>query len=294
MKVLGSYTNGNYVVTINDDGTKIKETDADFFDAQFPESMDVKITNYCDMGCPMCHEDSSIQGKHGDILNVKFIDSLRPYTEMAIGGGNPLSHPDLIPFLEKLRSKSVIANMTVNQKHFMDNIEEIQRLIDEKLIYGLGVSLRKYSDEFVNELSKFPNAVIHVINGIVCIDDLRKMYDKNLKLLILGYKIFRRGFDYAIQADMTIDNRQRQLYNELAEITKRFQVVSFDNKALDQLNVRRLLTDEQWNSFYQGDDGSHTMYVDLVKQEFALNSTSDETFELMDSIDEMFAVVKQI
>jgi organic radical activating enzyme len=75
------------------------------------------------MNCAYCHEDSTISGKHGDILNPKFIDTLRPYTEIAIGGGNPLSHPVLIEFINILKSRNIIANITVNQVHFEKNIQ---------------------------------------------------------------------------------------------------------------------------------------------------------------------------
>lgn len=81
------------------------------------------------MGCPYCHEDSKLDGKHGDILNTKIIDTIRPFTELAIGGGNPLSHPDLILFLKTLKSKNIIANMTVNQNHFVSHQDLIRYLV---------------------------------------------------------------------------------------------------------------------------------------------------------------------
>ena len=122
MSVLGQYKNGNYTVTILQDGTKIRYNELDFFNPEKPESMDVKITNRCNIGCPMCHENSTCDGKHGDIMNLPFFDTLLPYTEIAIGGGNPLSHPDFIPFLEKLKERNLISNMTINQIHFMEQV----------------------------------------------------------------------------------------------------------------------------------------------------------------------------
>lgn len=55
MNLLGKYPNGNYTVHIYDDGTKIRENDLDFFAPEYPESMDIKITNSCDRMCPFCH-----------------------------------------------------------------------------------------------------------------------------------------------------------------------------------------------------------------------------------------------
>ena len=62
MNLLGTYQNGNYTVTIYDDGTKVRENDIDNFSADFPECMDVKITNKCDLNCAYCHEDSRNDG----------------------------------------------------------------------------------------------------------------------------------------------------------------------------------------------------------------------------------------
>ena len=41
-----------------------------------------------------------------------------------------------------------------------------------------------------------------------------------------------------------------------------------------------------------GDDGDFTMYIDLVKGEFAKNSTSLKRYKLLNTIEEMFEVVK--
>ena len=85
---------------------------------------------------PWCHEGSTPDGKLGDIMNEKFIDTLHPFQEVALGGGNVLEHPDLIPFLYKLKDKKVIPNITLNQKHFEENIDLVSDLILSKLIYG--------------------------------------------------------------------------------------------------------------------------------------------------------------
>lgn len=46
-EILCQYVNGNYNVTLLKNGTKIRENDLDFFDAEYAESMDLKITNMC-------------------------------------------------------------------------------------------------------------------------------------------------------------------------------------------------------------------------------------------------------
>ena len=290
MNLLGIYKNGNFTTKLFSDGTKIRETEDDEFIPDFAENMDIKISNYCDMGCKFCHEGSTKNGKHGDVLNQKFIETLHPYQEVALGGGDATSHPDLIPFLHKLKDRKVIVNMTVNQQHFEQKQELIKKLVDEKLIYGLGVSLVNPTDEFISLIQQYPNAVIHVINGILKPSDVEMLSDKNLKMLILGYKQLRRGGEWYSEDHENIIIKQMWLKENLGGIIERFKVVSFDNLAIEQLEVQRLMSQEEWDEFYMGDDGSMTYYIDMVEQKFARSSTADfnRRYDLLDSVDEMF------
>ena len=290
MELLGMYKNGNTINKIFSDGTRICETEDDEYRFDFARNMDIKICDKCSMGCKFCHEGSTPNGKLGDILNEKFIETLHPYQEVAIGGGNVLEHPDLIPFLEKLKEKKVITNMTVNQIHFEKKQDLIRKLVDEKLIYGLGVSLVNPTKNFIKLIKQYPNAVIHVINGVLKPSDVEALENNNLKMLILGYKHLRRGDDFYSEDHENIVVKQNWLYENLADIIEKFKVVSFDNLAIDQLNVRRLMSDDEWNEFYMGDDGTMTYYIDMVERKFARSSTAafDKRYELLDSVDDMF------
>ena len=287
LKLLGVYKNGNYSVKILSDGTKIRETEDDEFIPSFAENCDCKITDKCDGGCPFCYEGGTPNGKHGDILNYKFLDTLHPYTELAING-NDMSHPDLIPFLMKLKEKKVIANLTVNQIHFERHQSLIRKLVDEKLIYGLGISLKEPTEEFISLVKTYPNAVIHVINGILSASDVEKLSDNNLKMLILGYKHLRRGEDWYDKDHENIIAKQMWLKENLDKMLSHFEVISFDNLAITQLDVKRLMNEEQWEEFYMGDDGNYTFYIDMVDGTFGKNSLATKRYPVMDSIDEMF------
>lgn len=293
IELLGKYENGNYEVKIYNDGTKVRETidpNATEWIVNKPESIDIKITNQCDMQCKYCHENSLPDGLHGDIMNLKFVETLLPYSELAIGGGNPLAHPDLVPFLRKLKSLNILANMTVNQTHFEKDIAVIRQLVNEDLIKGLGVSLNHCNDEFVQLAQEFPNLVLHIINGIIEIDTLKALSNKGLKVLILGYKEIRRGKAFYSEE---VEIAKKKLYDYLPLMLNSFKVVSFDNLAITQLDVRRLLSKEVWDNFYMGGDGEFTMYIDTVKQEFAKSSTSPIRYSLMDDIELMFFIVKR-
>lgn len=289
LKLLGVYKNGNYTVKVLSDGTKIRETLEDEFVPSFAENCDCKITDKCDGGCPFCYEGCTPNGKHGDILNYKFLDTLHPYTELAING-NDMSHPDLIPFLMKLKEKKVIANLTVNQIHFERHQSFIRKLVDDKLIYGLGISLKNPTEEFISLVKTYPNAVIHVINGIVHPVQLEALANNGFKILILGYKELRRGEVMYQHQSVAIEALKQRLYVRLPQIIRDgwFDVVSFDNLAIKQLDVKRLMSEEEWDEFYMGDDGNYTFYIDMVDGTFGKNSLATERYPIMDDIDLMF------
>ena len=296
MKLLSIYKNGNTTVTRWDDGTTTRRTEDDEFRPDYAENCDVKITDRCDGGCKFCYEGCTPSGKHGDILNDTFINSLHPYTEMALNG-NDLSHPHLMAFLSRLKEKKVIANLTVNQIHFEKYYNFIKELLDKKLIWGLGISLREPTDAFINLVKEIPNAVIHTINGILTENDLDKLANHDLKILILGYKTTGRGLEYRSKNmnDLTINSEY--LYGMLPIITKEnwFKNLSFDNLAIHQLDIKRLMSEEEWERFYMGDDGTFTFYIDLVNQTFSKNSVIAKVKSIPINgmtIDEMFEVVK--
>jgi organic radical activating enzyme len=290
--LLGKYINGNYNVKIYSDGTKIRESlnpEDNYFISDYPECIDLKITNMCNLNCKYCHEDSKLNGKHGELLNNEFINTLLPYTEIAIGGGNPLEHPQLIEFLELLKSRNIIANITVNQKHFMLSQLIISQLVKEDLIKGLGVSFIYSNASFINIIKQYPNAVIHIINGITKMEDLKSLFKSELKILILGYKKIRKGKDYY---SSQIRQNQFSTYINIFNILNSFKVVSFDNLALKQLKIKDILPSKVWNEFYMGDDGQHTMYIDLVEKQFSKSSTTIKRYNLMDNIQDMFNIIK--
>ena len=284
------YKNGNYTVVILQDGTKIRKTNDDEFIPSFAENCDVKITDKCSIGCPWCYEGCTKEGKHGDLFKYKFIETLHPYTEMALNG-NDLNHPQLEEFLNFLKTKKVFANITVHQKQFINNYDFIKRLIDNKLIYGVGISYNHYNQDFINKIKEIPNAVLHTINGILSEDDINKLKGNNLKVLVLGYKYLQRGISYSDDNQYIIDKNWKYLKEELPKIIANnyFQLISFDNLSLNQLDVKRLLSDKDWEEFYMGDDGKYTFYIDMVKGEFSKNSIASERYPIGDkTIDEMF------
>lgn len=292
MKLLGRYRNGTYFVSIYSDGTKVRMAPNDVFDPEFAENVDVQTSNKCDNNCSFCYAGCSPDGEFGKLLGWQFLETLHPYTEMALNLNFPVQD-DFEDFLKYLKSKNVIANITVNQNHFEKYESFIKYLDGERLINGIGISLVNPTDEFIDKVRNYPNAVIHVINGIVTSDKLERMFNKGLKLLILGYKDLGRGIDYRNNCKDNVAINQKYISDNINQLVDKFDVISFDNLALKQIDVRSLLTDEQWNEFYMGGDSNYTFFINLVDGYFAANSLSPIHYPIGErSMDEMFNIIK--
>ncbi|MDR2755167.1 MAG: hypothetical protein LBC20_05620 [Planctomycetaceae bacterium] len=66
----------------------------------------------------------------------------------------------------------------------------------------------------------------------------------------------------------------------------------FDNLACEQLDIKLLVLAEEWAERYMGDDGTFTMYLDVVNQYGYTSSIhKDIGFPLTDSISDVFKKV---
>lgn len=296
-KFLGTYVNGNTIVAMYDDGTKERYIkDGEKAAPEFPESIDLKITNCCNLGCPMCAERSVPGGKHAD-LSHPMLNTIKPYTELAIGGGNPLEHPDLVEFLRRMQKHRVICNITVNATHFMNNSGLIGNLAEHGLIHGIGVSVpNNIPDGLILMLEQYPNAVIHTIVGYTPVEVFDRLAGHNLNLLILGYKAKGKGFDQWQKHREEYARQALLLTMNLDRYRKQFKAIAFDNLAIKQLAVEKWISKEEYDNLYMGDDGQFTMYIDLVDGRFGKSSTHylhPIDFDMAPAVGDLFLELKE-
>lgn len=294
MDQIAKYQNGNTTVTIMNDGTKIREYE-DIPKILHPESIDVKISDYCDLGCAYCHESSTTKGVHGDLNKLmEVISELPAGVELAIGGGNPLSHPNIVEFLQILKQGGIIANLTVNQGHLKTFQDLLVYLIKDDLVKGVGISITSNNFTYIKPLLEITgNIVYHLIAGVNKVEVIDKLIELGkCKVLVLGYKTFGFGIQYHSKE---VDAEIKRWYMYLPKYVGKC-VLSFDNLAIEQLKVKRLFTHEGWNNFYMGDDFCFTMYIDAVKQQYAPTSRSADrkSFSEYSLLDYFISFNKQI
>lgn len=202
------------------------------------------------------------------------------------GGGNALAHPDLLWFLEALKKQGVIANITINQRHLKPYKDLICKIVAEKLVNGIGISLTDSSNEddfkFIDTLGN--NVVIHTIAGILSEKDIPAITGR--KVLILGYKDLRRGHALLEKKGDDITSKIEWLKEKLPELRKICKLISFDCLGIEQIDPKNVLkiTDEEYNTLFQGADTDvhdadgnitcATMYIDVPNMQVARMSTA--------------------
>ena len=281
--IIASYTNGNYQVNLYSHGTKERKCIYNEFAPKFPESVDLKITNKCDLGCKYCHEKSVLSGEHGDIDTIiESLSFLPAGVEIAIGGGNPFEHPQLTTLLKALKKQGLIANITINASHLKKYGNELKSLYYAKLVHGIGISYN--GSRWFNTY----DTVYHMIAGIHTFEQIKFVLNNHNKVLILGYKQIGRGKNFY---NIEIKNNIERLKHSLWEIMGK-GILSFDNLAIKQLSVKDHFTKDGWDRFYMGDDGKFTMYYDGVKQEYAESSTSLECIKNASNVYSAFKMLQ--
>lgn len=115
--------------------------------APWPELADISISNYCTKGCSFCYRDST---KEGELMSLKdyetVLDAMHDKNwgsvfQVALGGGEPLEHPDLIEILKATVKRGIIPNLTTNGVHV--TYEAAKKM--KPLIGAVAVSIDDFS-----------------------------------------------------------------------------------------------------------------------------------------------------
>ena len=135
----GIWYNGKTIRIALDPSKPITELD-------YPEFYDIKLTGYCEGECPWCYMDSKKTDNHYDNVVRKINDYFGPMSEnerpfqVAIGGGEPTSHPDFVEVLKTFKELVIEPNYTTNG--MWSNADNCANIIDatKKSCGGVAVS----------------------------------------------------------------------------------------------------------------------------------------------------------
>lgn len=315
---MSTYRNGNYLVNIYPEGDKFFTAlrRGEEFSPEFPDAIDIKLTNRCSRGCPYCHESSLPDGLHGNLDELRKILEYLPEVpiELSFGGGNILemNPSQLDTFFRWCKQRGHRVGITLNYSDFCRIIDPIKTLNFMSEVDSVGISLdSKVISEYKNKGSSFieslngelmffnsyyknpPLLVYHLILGTFplqfFLDFLKNNslpvtgnsdpnVDLTKRVLLLGYKSKGRGKDWkgANLKDTYFEDIKKVILREGRELLSGKNVLSFDNLAISQLQFRSSFTTEAWEELYLGDDFTHSMYIDLPGRCYGPSSTSNE------------------
>ena len=96
--------------------------------APWPELADISISNHCSKNCTFCYRDSKQDNSFISIDDYIFIlESLKHpkwgnVFQVAIGGGEPLEHPNFIEIIESTIEYGIVPNFTTNGNLLNDRL----------------------------------------------------------------------------------------------------------------------------------------------------------------------------
>lgn len=204
--------NGNYFLFIDSEDNKrvaLRLSPTPYIELipEYPELVDIKLTDVCHIGCTWCYQDSTSDSLHGDfnvITNV--IKSLPKWTEVAFGGGDVLMHPQIVEILKFARKHGLTSsNVTMNWQSIMrypDKVREVMPLLDA---IGVSITGKGQIKQVVGKLKSIewftPSRIcFHIIPDLYSKDLIIKVLDEikehsaESDVLFLGFKTNGRGY----------------------------------------------------------------------------------------------------
>jgi hypothetical protein len=273
-------------------GTRIRtsftpESNAD--KSEVPELVDIKITNFCKNNCFYCYQGSSKSGTHASKELIRYVsyalNELETF-EVALGGGEPTEHPDLIDIINDFHYMGIVVNLTTrNVDWIINNLPIIQDKIG-----GIGLSIDSCYN-LVNNLSKLKVAIptlnwesgikltVQVVVGSCSEYELKNILDIcktfNIVVLLLGWKNTHRGAN-ATKEEVNLVSLLNSFWGQKIKSRRLWNgpSISFDTTIVEQMKEWLEAHGDAWT--FTTREGAHSMYIDCVNKTMH-KSSYDET-----------------
>jgi hypothetical protein len=270
------------------DGTKIRfsfespQTPENPSKSTLPELMDVKITNFCDKKCDFCYQDSNVNGKHAEMSSynlAKMISEMKVF-EVAIGGGEPLSHPNFIEYLRDFREMGVIPNFSTKDISWLMDIRKWPEIIE--YIGSFAFSASSVADVqrlcYLLEYNNIDKAKANIQLIPAVIDEwnfssiLREANDKAIRVTLLGFKERGRGI-------MTKEYKENEnkVFSIIKDMSEKGDLpyISIDTVLASRYeNKLKELDIPDW--LFHTKEGKFSAYFDAVERKFGPSSFCEE------------------
>jgi hypothetical protein len=282
LKVIARKDKGYWAVFNQSNGTKIRFTlngsHPDYIKSTTPELVDVKITDYCETGCSFCYQGSSTKGKHATLDNMSHIIKTlgdANIFEVAIGGGEPTTHPDFIQILEQFRKQDIIPNFTTRN---IEYVRKNSKQLDE-LGANYAVSISN-SEDILNTTKDAPQYYKFNFQYVMGSSSIHDFYDiithmqglSNARITLLDFKPVGRGesFDPNYYNNWLIGLTLKLAGDKIKDIE-----IGIDT-GLARKYEKELLHIGIDEKLFETKEGCFSMYIDAVNMTMAKDSYSQE------------------
>lgn len=263
--------------------------------ASKPELVDIKIISTCrnaqqryPADCArFCYQSSTANGKHVSLDDFKnIVNILEDYgvMEVALGGGEPFDHPDIINILQACKDRDIIPNITTRNYDWLDDEKKANQVFS--MVGQVAFSVSSKTD--ILQVAFFRNKYHRYHSKFVCqyvcetqsrhsfesVIDTAKSLD--IRLIFLGFKEVGNGIKFKTHdynkayADYNVvEVLHKMKYNWYGVDTTFIQKYE---DSLKKLNVSPTL--------YYCEEGAFSFYIDAVENTISKSSYDSETFSL--------------
>lgn len=178
--------------------------------APWPELADISISNHCTKGCDFCYRDSKANSSFMQLDDYEYIMKQLNHQEwgnvfqVALGGGEPLEHPDFMKIIDVTLKYGVVPNFTTNGIHLTNDL--ITRLKKKVGAVALSTIDINNIDRSLTQNLKINNIkcnihyVLNNLNIVQAIDILNGGYNSHLQdtnsIIFLTYKPIGRADNF--------------------------------------------------------------------------------------------------
>lgn len=246
-----------------------------------PELVDLKITDFCDIGCPFCYQDSTKQGVHAPKDRISSILygignwGLHAF-EVAIGGGEPTQHPDFHEIIEICAYLHIVPNFTTKTLDWLKHAKAgatLEACGGFAYSVGSAVEATRVEYEFKKAFPAYSRKLnFQYVMGSTPMAEfaeiLKTAGSLGVPITLLGYKQVGRGpafkpHDYSLWGEVV-----KELKGKLWRLGIDTQLAAESAESLKLLNIPSYL--------YSVKEGAHSMYIDAVAQKMAPSSYCDK------------------
>jgi hypothetical protein len=268
-----------------------ENADTDYVKSAYPELVDVKITDYCEYGCPYCYQNSSVNGKHASLESITQVAAALKdleVFEVALGGGEPTAHPHFMEIVGIFNKNDIVVNLST--KNF-DYIKKQPKSFFEKF-GAIAVSANSiqeaelivdYNRKCYNDRNSEQEVYLQVVAGVLSVENIAHIihycnrgdthYFTQHHLTILGYKDYGRGlglqtYDYkGFLPDLIIKT-----------LNVEHSTVAFgiDSVLVDEIGKDLVDNGVMENCMIKG-EGNFSMYIDAVNKKMGPSSFTPTT-----------------